>query len=156
MICSGGLLDMLIASCAVRSQPTYLCKPLQSSRYWSTSGPPAPSVSLFRPRCSPALTRSLNELLGLHPELEAGIQATVTGQLTFLTTAYGRPYTVAGFGNAMREWCVRSSKSAPISSRNSHAAGVQFYGLFYKQFQLMVVGSGTKGWSRAALKAVIA
>lgn len=28
-----------------------------------------------------------------------------TGNLTFLTTSFGKPYTAAGFGNSFRHWC---------------------------------------------------
>ena len=41
----------------------------------------------------------------MHPELAAIIDATPTKHLTFLTTAHGRSFTPAGFGNAFREWC---------------------------------------------------
>jgi integrase/recombinase XerD len=41
----------------------------------------------------------------LHPELRASIEATRSGHMTFLVTAFGRPFTPAGFGNAMRDWC---------------------------------------------------
>jgi integrase/recombinase XerD len=41
----------------------------------------------------------------LHPELATSIEACPSGHLTFLVTDYGRPYTPAGFGNAMRDWC---------------------------------------------------
>jgi integrase len=43
--------------------------------------------------------------LPLHPELAAVISATTAGHLAFLVTEYGRPFTPAGFGNKMREWC---------------------------------------------------
>jgi integrase/recombinase XerD len=45
----------------------------------------------------------------LHPELAATIAATRSGHLTFLITAYGKPYTPAGFGNAMRDWCDQAN-----------------------------------------------
>jgi integrase len=41
----------------------------------------------------------------LHPELQASIEATPSGHMTFLVIAFGRPFTSAGFGNAMRDWC---------------------------------------------------
>lgn len=41
----------------------------------------------------------------LDPELRASIEATPSSHLTFLVTAFGRPFTPAGFGNAMRDWC---------------------------------------------------
>jgi integrase len=42
--------------------------------------------------------------LPLHPELAASIKATPSGHMTFLVTDYGKAYTTAGFGNAMRDW----------------------------------------------------
>jgi len=53
----------------------------------------------------------------LHPELAESIAARFPDKvpkegtdhgmisLTFLRTEYGKPYTAAGFGNAMRDWC---------------------------------------------------
>jgi len=39
------------------------------------------------------------------PELKATIDATETGDLTFLINELGRPFTVNGLGNKMRQWC---------------------------------------------------
>lgn len=39
------------------------------------------------------------------PQLRASIDATPSGNLTYLVTAYDRPFTVAGFGGRMRDWC---------------------------------------------------
>lgn len=39
------------------------------------------------------------------PELQRIIDATKTGDMTYLVTAHGRPFTRAGFGNRMRDWC---------------------------------------------------
>jgi hypothetical protein len=39
----------------------------------------------------------------LHPKLGAAIAATRSKHLTFLITEYGKPYTPAGFGNAIRD-----------------------------------------------------
>ena len=41
----------------------------------------------------------------LHPDLVAIIEATPSEHLTFLTTAFGKPFTAAGFGNWFRERC---------------------------------------------------
>lgn len=41
----------------------------------------------------------------LLPELQATIDATETGDLTFLINDLGRPFTVNGLGNKMRHWC---------------------------------------------------
>jgi integrase len=43
--------------------------------------------------------------LPMLPVLQRVIDATPTGDLTFLVTEYGRPFTAAGFGNKFREWC---------------------------------------------------
>jgi integrase len=41
----------------------------------------------------------------VHPALQAVLDATASEHLTFLTTAYGKPFTAAGFGNWFREQC---------------------------------------------------
>jgi integrase len=41
----------------------------------------------------------------LHPALEMVIADMPTEHLTFLTTAFGKPFTAAGFGNWFREQC---------------------------------------------------
>jgi len=44
--------------------------------------------------------------LPMAPQLAEAIAAmTVTGTDTFLVTAYGKPYTKAGLGMRMRDWC---------------------------------------------------
>jgi integrase len=45
---------------------------------------------------------------GRFPELQRILDASPTGNLAYLTTAYGRPFTVAGFGMRFREWCNRA------------------------------------------------
>lgn len=39
------------------------------------------------------------------PLAEAIMAMPPSGHMTFLINAYGRPFTVAGFGNRMRKWC---------------------------------------------------
>jgi integrase len=39
------------------------------------------------------------------PALQAIVAASPCGDLTFLVTEFGRPFTPAGFGNKFREWC---------------------------------------------------
>ena len=41
----------------------------------------------------------------LHPALAAIIAATPSGHLSYLVTAYGQPFTTAGFGNWFRDRC---------------------------------------------------
>jgi integrase len=43
--------------------------------------------------------------LPILPALQEIIDASETGDLTFLITEYGQPFTAAGFGNRMRQWC---------------------------------------------------
>ena len=43
------------------------------------------------------------------PKLGATIAATRSEHLTFLVTDCGKPYTPAGFGNAMRDWCDQAN-----------------------------------------------
>jgi integrase/recombinase XerD len=43
--------------------------------------------------------------LPLAPELAEAIEATPSGHMTFLVTEYGKPFSPAGFGNKMRQWC---------------------------------------------------
>lgn len=42
------------------------------------------------------------------PELESIIAASPTGDLAFLVTAYGQPFTAAGFGGRFRDWCDKA------------------------------------------------
>jgi integrase len=42
----------------------------------------------------------------LLPQLQEFLDATpLLGSKTWLVTDYGRPFTIAGFGNKMRQWC---------------------------------------------------
>jgi integrase len=45
------------------------------------------------------------------PELRAIIDSSARGHLTFLTTAFGRPFTSAGFGNWFRKQCDKAGLS---------------------------------------------
>src|SRR5208337_1755988 len=40
----------------------------------------------------------------VHPMLDEILRATPSGHLAYLTTAFGKPFTANGFGNAFREW----------------------------------------------------
>ena len=44
-------------------------------------------------------------LIPVHPDLEQALAATPRTNLTFLVTAYGKPFSVTGFGNWFRERC---------------------------------------------------
>lgn len=46
-----------------------------------------------------------HRVIPILPVLQASIQATPSGHLSYLVTEYGRPFSAAGFGNRMRQWC---------------------------------------------------
>lgn len=41
----------------------------------------------------------------VHPELAHVLTETLITDMAFLVTEHGKPFTAAGFGNKMREWC---------------------------------------------------
>jgi len=41
----------------------------------------------------------------VHPDMQAVLDASAIGHLNFLTTAYGKPFTAAGFGNWFADRC---------------------------------------------------
>lgn len=43
--------------------------------------------------------------LPILPQLREILDATPSGHMTYLVTEWGKPFTVAGFGNKMRDWC---------------------------------------------------
>jgi integrase len=47
----------------------------------------------------------------LHPDLAAAIEAVPSAHLNFLVTAFGKPFTPAGFGNWFRDRCDESGLS---------------------------------------------
>jgi integrase/recombinase XerD len=47
----------------------------------------------------------------VHKDLADIIGKTPSGHMNFLTTEYGRPFSIAGFGNRFREWCNRAGLS---------------------------------------------
>lgn len=62
----------------------------------------AQSRAITRKKRRPAAKKRAIPIL---PELRQAIVATPSGNLTYLTTAYDRPFTAAGFGNRFRDWC---------------------------------------------------
>jgi integrase/recombinase XerD len=45
----------------------------------------------------------------LHPALAASIAASKLGNMTFLITEYGKPFTANGFGNKFKDWCRQAN-----------------------------------------------
>jgi integrase len=50
-------------------------------------------------------TTGIELFIPILPELRAELDASPSGHLTFLVTAFGKPFTAAGFGNWFREQC---------------------------------------------------
>ena len=57
------------------------------------------------------------------PELQAIIDATVTGQLSFLVTSFGKPHTAKGFGNTFGRGCDEAGLPGHCSAHGSRKAG---------------------------------
>mgnify|MGYP002623250540 FL=1 len=55
-------------------------------------------------------------VIPLHPDLKSVLDELPRDNLTFLTTAYGKPFTVAGFGNWFRDAC----DGAGLTTRSAH------------------------------------
>jgi integrase len=55
-------------------------------------------------------------VIPMHANLIAAIAETPRNNLTYLTTAFGKPFTAAGFGNIFRDWC----DAAGLVGRSAH------------------------------------
>lgn len=49
--------------------------------------------------------RAKARVLPILPELREAIEASPSGQMVYLVTAFNKPFTAAGFGNRFRDWC---------------------------------------------------
>jgi integrase len=56
------------------------------------------------------------------PELQAALDATPSGHLTFLITAYGKPFIAAGFGNWFHDRCFEAGLHGYSAHGLRHAA----------------------------------
>lgn len=56
------------------------------------------------------------------PPLAASIEATTTGNMTFLITEYGKPFSKAGFGNWFRGACIEAGCPGSAHGLRKHAA----------------------------------
>jgi integrase len=56
--------------------------------------------------------------IAIHPDLQAVLDATPSGHLTFLTTAFGKPFAAAGLTNWFREAC--NAAGLPRGSQGRH------------------------------------
>jgi integrase len=62
--------------------------------------------------------------LPILPDLRAIIDATPSGQLIYLVTQFGKPFTAPGFGNKFREWCNEAGL-AHCSAHGGRKAGAK-------------------------------
>jgi integrase len=60
----------------------------------------------------------------VHPELTRIIAATPTGQMAFLVTQHGVPYTEKGFGTRFGDWCQQAGLPPKCSSHGLRKAGL--------------------------------
>ncbi|WP_197711525.1 tyrosine-type recombinase/integrase [Bradyrhizobium vignae] len=79
-------------------------------------------------------------VLPLLPSLRALIDASPTGDLTFLVNEFGKPFSDAGFGNKFRAWCNEAGlrhctahglrKAGAVIAANNGATSRQLMALF--------------------------
>ena len=63
--------------------------------------------------------------LPILPPLRASIDATPTGHLVYLVTEFGRPYSVAGFGNWFKRRCREAGIDDDLSAHGLRKLGAQ-------------------------------
>jgi integrase len=84
------------------------------------------------------------------PDLQRFLAADGVGDTTFLVNDYGRPFTVAGFGNRFRKWC----DAAGLPNCSVHglrkAAAARLAELGCSEFEIMAITRGASQKLRAA------
>lgn len=73
------------------------------------------------------------------PELQKIIDASDTGDLTFLRTAYRRAFTDNGFGNRFREWCDKAGLPHCSVHGLRKAAAARLAELGCTEFEIMAI-----------------
>jgi len=73
------------------------------------------------------------------PELQRIIDASPTGDLTFLVTAFNRPFTSNGFGNRFRKWCNEAGLSHCSVHGLRKAAAARLAELSCTEFEIMAI-----------------
>lgn len=67
------------------------------------------------------------------------IDASPTGDLTFLVTAHGRAFTNNGFGNRFREWCDKAGLPHCSVHGLRKAAAARLAELGCTEFEIMAI-----------------
>lgn len=73
------------------------------------------------------------------PELQRIIDASPTGELTFLTKTFNRPFTSNGFGNRFRKWCDQAGLQHCSVHRLRKAAAARLAELGCSEFEIMAI-----------------
>ena len=63
----------------------------------------------------------------VHSTLQAEIDQLPADQMQFVLTDYGKPFTAAGFGNKMRQWCTDADLPGCTSHGLRKAISVRLY-----------------------------
>ncbi|MDJ0630784.1 MAG: tyrosine-type recombinase/integrase [Rhodobacter sp.] len=77
------------------------------------------------------------------PELQRIIDATGTGDMAFLKTAFGRPFTSNGFGNRFRKWCDEAKLPNCSVHGLRKAAAARLAELGCTEFEIMAITGHT-------------
>jgi integrase len=77
--------------------------------------------------------------LPILPELAAELRHVPRDRLLFLVTAEGRPFTVAGFGNAFRDWCDQAGLTRCTVHSFRKFAATRLAEAGASEFQIMAV-----------------
>ncbi|GGE18778.1 integrase [Primorskyibacter flagellatus] len=77
------------------------------------------------------------------PELQRIIDATPTGDLTYLVTAFNRPFTSNGFGNRFRKWCDEAELPNCAVHGLRKAAAARLAELGCTEFEIMAITGHT-------------
>lgn len=75
-------------------------------------------------------------------ELQRIIDASPTGDLAYLVTAFGKPFTAAGFGNRFRKWCDTAKLPQCSAHGLRKAAAARMAELGCTSHEIMAIG----GW----------
>ena len=81
------------------------------------------------------------------PQLQAVLDGTKLGHMTFLVTSFGNPFTSNGFGNAMRQWCDQAGLPHCTSHGLRKAGATIAAENGASDLQLMAIF----GWTRAEM-----
>lgn len=77
------------------------------------------------------------------PELQKIIDASATGDLAFLVTAFNRPFTSNGFGNRFRKWCDEAGLKQCSVHGLRKAAAARLAELGCTEFEIMAITGHT-------------